>query len=173
MRVSEEDGWNAFWAWRTYMFQINGTGLRYEFDGRPDREHDRPCLLKDDLNTLDRWVEEFGEFVKTLEEFEGRPIPAKAWDGRDITREVEDGLYTYQCMYKAFKSYAKIAREKGQNSEEARQAMREAAYVVNPDDWRKVDAPVPEGVKWYPGLGARFYLEAVIRHSGIDTRNIL
>jgi len=173
MRVSEEDGWKAYRALRIYMFQINGTGLRCEFGGRPEREYERPWSLKDNLDTLDRWVEEFRVFIETLEEFEGRPMSDKTWDGRNITRKAEDGLNTYQCMYKAFKNYTEIARSKGQDSVEARQAMREAAYVVNPDDWRKVGAPVPEGVKWYPGLRARDYLEAVVRYSGIDTRNIL
>lgn len=172
MRVSEEDGWKAYHAWRIYMFQINGTGLRCEFGGRPEREYERPWLLKDNLDTLDRWVEEFRVFVDTLEEFKDRPVSAKTWDGRDITRDANDGLHTYKCMYEAFKRYAEVARGQGQDSEDARQAMREAAYVVNPDDWRKVGAPVPEGVKWYPGLGARWYLEAVIHHSGIDTRNM-
>ncbi len=162
-------------ALNAYMYEINGAGLRWEFDGWPSNMEfvlDRAADHHRETGRFRRRVQAFGALVAGLETFRNRPVThphPMAWDKRypkTATRNIGDSeINTYRRMHEALVRYDEALRQHGPNSAEARQAAHAVTYTVQPEVWRETGAAVPEDVVPYTTLATRWYLEAVISAS--------
>jgi hypothetical protein len=166
-------------AWDSYMYEINGTGFRWEFDRRPgqmdeflSRDYFSPAAH---FNEMDRFVDRvrsFGGFVTDLETFVGRPVTRPhplAWGKPEykvpdmLTRDVtQDQVDTYNRLYSSLVDYTGALVNHGPNSTEVAEAATAVAQNVRPDAWREAGAPIPEGTTSYSDYDTRWYLEDVM-----------
>lgn len=177
-----EDKQVANRAWDNYMYEMNGAGLRWEFDRRPDQMDDflsrtGPYLASptEHLRTIDRFVDRvrsFGGFVTDLETFVDRPVTRPhplAW-GRpeynvpeNLTRIVTpDEVDTYARLYSSLVDYTGALINHGPNSPEVAETATTVAQNVRPEAWREAGVPVPEDATSYSSYATRWYLEDVM-----------
>jgi hypothetical protein len=166
------DRLNANEAHAIYMYEINGIGLRWEFDGRPDRMQYVLGRASDFLAQITYFQERlvrFARFIEILESFKDRPISHAhplGWDPtypKTITRVItERAIGAYKEMLIAFTTYKDCLLQYGPASSEVAEAAHTAAYTVNPETWRLLGAPVPENANSYASLSTRWYLEAIM-----------
>ena len=168
----------AYRAWNVYMYEINGTGLRYDFDRTPGNiddflERDGMFSPRGHLKEIDLFVDRlrrFGGFLTDLATFKDRPITGPhpmAWDREKfsptITRNISGKeLITYSRLHSAAVDYAGALLQHGPDSSEVREAAVAAAQIVNPEAWEAAGNPGPDDITPYAKLGTRWYLEDVI-----------
>lgn len=164
-------------AWDIYMYEINGTGLRWMFNKYPFDEHEfhergGPVSLstRRDAEMLERSLNQVHWMTKILEGFVDRPITEPnplGYLGGDrpskITRLVTDQeVAAYRNMTNAVQLYLLIRDECGGHSEEAQLAARKVFYTISPRPWRDAGAPIAADAVGVFDNGHRCYLEAVI-----------
>ena len=170
-QFTETDREVAQRAWDVYMDAINGTGLRWEFDGQPNRMEYVLGRTAMHRREIDRFVDKlrvFGGFVADLATFKDRPITHPhpfGWSDEfpdTITRTVTDtAIKTYTTMHNTAVDYAGALLQHGPDSAEALQAATAVAQTVDPESWSKAGHDVPD-ITPYSRLATRWYLEAVI-----------
>lgn len=163
-------------AW--YMQEINGSGLRYEFDRLPEETSsvkvesiaDMATRHSRDLDSLDARIAGFhdlGEFLEACPRFWTHPNSYAYLGGSTIiTREVTDDAFTYLLqMHEGLAFYAKLLRKYAGTIDVIEDAALAVAGVINPVEWRKAGHRTPH-IPYGAGDSIADYLEAIIATEG-------
>lgn len=161
-----------------YLDEINGSGLRCEFDRLPYHMDDVESIKKmvadhsQDLDALDKRIAGFDglrEFLLACPPFWTCPNPRNYLDNNErpfLTREVTLTAIGYlRHMHRALEFYAKLLRKYAGTSDVIDKAIQEVALIINPDEWKRAGyhtLNLPTGAH-YP---IRHYLESVIATEG-------
>ncbi len=158
-------------AWDIYMFEINGSGLRWEFDYYPDNMHELPQRSRRHLEEIDRLkaqVERFAMFIEILQRFVELPAvqlnPQRRYTNdapETIARTLDpQAVPAYRGFHSALVRYLDELGKKSPDWSVVNERALEVAYSVNPKEWRKTGVSAPEhGVLEFD---TRWYLEAVL-----------
>lgn len=168
---SNKDRANARAARDTYMYEINGAGLRYEFDYYPNniiRLGDQPRRHLGEIKRLKARVKRFGEFIKLIEKLGDRPavqLNPLWWSADDavetITRTLEaQAVPTYRAFHAALVAYFRELGKRNPDWSKVADLARQVAYTVNPDEWRENGVSAPE--RGVTDFGTRWLLETIL-----------
>lgn len=168
---SDADREAARKAWDTYMFAINGAGLRWEFDYFPSNISkllERVHHHHRKINYLRAQAQNFEEFIQCLERLGNRSalqLHPQWWQEEDapdtLARTLDpQTIPTYRTFLAAVNTYLAELGQSNPDWAKVDELARRVAYTINPDDWRQTGVPVTG-----PGVlrfGTRWYLEAVL-----------
>jgi hypothetical protein len=173
-----KDRANARVALGIYMFEINRSGLRCEFDYCPDGVDELlelPHRHRGEVDRLKARVKRFEEFIKLIEKLGDRSAVQlnPMWDSEDdaaetITRTLDpQAILTYRAFHTALVTYVGELAKKNPDWSKAADLARQVAYTVNGDEWRKTGVATPgRGVA---DFGTQWFLEAILAETKEST----
>jgi hypothetical protein len=167
--------------WLTwYMREINGSGLRCEFERLPESASsvevesiaDMATRHTRDLDSLDARIAGFDdlrEFLDACPRFWPQPNGLGYLSDKHnqfLKREVTDEALTYLLqMHEGLAFYAKLLRKYAGTIDVIEDAALAVAGVINPVAWRNAGRRTPH-ISYGADAGIRYYLEAIIATEG-------
>lgn len=179
---NDEDKKLAGQAHAVFMRQINGSGLRYDFDLKPGQV-EAFCTgnslrsaryHRDNYPQFTEWIREFGGFVVDLAHFKDRPVIHSPSKGREVTLTIDDQhIRTYGSFFNALEEYAVLLNEHGPSHAHLSPAVAAVASIVHRSKWRQAGHPVLKDITDMEHLPTRNYLEAVMRWSPANQNQVV